>query len=954
MHAGRKLQGVDRGRRTIVSDVLRLLMVEDSPVDAKLIVAALRKGGRVIEFDRVDSADALRAALRNATYDVLTCDWSMPGFDAPAALAVVKETGIDIPFIIVSGTVGEELAVDAMHAGAHDYVIKDRLARLAPAVERELREVKVRAAQRQATAALLASEERYRRIIENTNQGVWVIDAEGKTTFLNERMAQLLGSTVAQVIGRSPDDFLDDEGREHLSAAIELHKVGKSRQNEVRLVRADGSVISVLLETSPILDDAGQHGAFAMVMDITDRKRAESSLRISEARFRSLWESGIILISIFTLDGKIVDVNDALARALGYSRDELLSGRIQWPDLTSAEWLETEGAAFAQLAARGVAAAWEKELIAKDGARVPILAGAVILEGAEGIEIGIDLSERKRVDKALYERLKSAALTADVGISLAHQDTLRAMLQTCSEAIVKNLGAALARIWTLDADATVLELQASAGLYTRLDGGHARVPVGQFKIGRIAEEREPHLTNSVLNDPRIGDPAWAAQERLVAFAGYPLIAGGDLVGVVAMFSREPLTEAALEGLRTIADAIAVGIRRNRAEAAKESLEAQLRQAQKLEAIGSLAGGVAHDFNNILSVILSYSEFIKSDLPPGHALVADAEEINTAALRAAGLTRQLLAFSRRQVLQPRVLNLNEVVRDMKSMLRRLLSEDIELAIVVDPTTGNVNADPGQIEQVLMNLLVNARDAMPQGGSVTIETANVMLDAAFAAEHVGVTPGPHTMLSVTDTGHGMDAMVRARIFEPFFTTKETGRGTGLGLSTVFGIIRQSNGTIWVDSTVGVGTSFKVYLPNVTANVRATKAPQQAARGGNELILLCEDEDPVRSLVRAILTRNGYRVLEARNGGEALMLFEQHAAIDLLVTDVVMPVMSGRQLAERLGAIRPDLKVLYMSGYTDDAIVRHGVLKDEIELLQKPITPDVLARRVRAVLDAPPRVR
>ena len=932
-------------------DGLRVLLIEDSPVDAKLVVAALRRGGHVFEFERVDSEAAMRSALASGTWDLITCDWAMPAFSAPVALSIVKESGLDIPFIIVSGTVGEELAVDAMRAGANDYVIKDRLARLAPAVDRELRDATVRRAQRRAAADLRASEERYRRIVENTNQGVWVMDLEGRTTFLNERMAQLLGSTVSEVMGRSPAEFLDDHGRARLVASVERHRMGLSQQDEVRFVRADGSSIFALLESTPVLDADGRYaGAFAMVMDITDRRKAEASLRLSEARFRGLWESGIILITTSDRTGLILDVNDAFARALGYSRDELISGRVRWHDLTPPEWAASDEIALSQLATRGAAQTWEKELIAKDGRRVPVLAGAVMLDDNEGIAIAIDLTERKLVDRALYERMKSAALTAEVGIALGHEKSLQAMLRRCTEAIVKHLGAAFARIWTVDAGATVLELQASAGMYTHVDGAHGRVPVGKFKIGRIAQDREPHLTNDVQRDPWIGDPAWASRERMVAFAGYPLIVGSELIGVVAMFAREPLSDAAFQGLRSIADAIAIGIQRKRAESVKDALEAQLRQAQKLEAIGSLAGGVAHDFNNILSVILSYSEMMKSDLEPGHAMIGDVDEINSAALRAARLTRQLLAFSRQQVLQPRVLDLNEVVRDLKSMLRRLLSEDVELAINADAPAGNVHADPGQIEQVLMNLVVNARDAMPSGGTVTIETASVNLDASFAAEHVGVTPGPHVMLSVTDTGHGMDSVVRARIFEPFYTTKEKGKGTGLGLSTVFGIIRQSGGTIWVESEPGVGTSFKAYLPEVAAGTDATTAEARPAlKRGTETILLCEDEEPVRVLARTILTRNGYRVLEARNGGEALMLCEQHPSIELLLTDVVMPMMSGRQLAERLRTIRPDLRVLYMSGYTDDAILRHGVLRDEIEFLHKPITPDMLARKVREVLDA-----
>jgi PAS domain S-box-containing protein len=944
------------------SSTLHVLVVEDSPADAKLIVAALRRGGHAVELERVDTAAAMRAALASRAWDIITCDWAMPGFSAPAALALLKETGLDIPFIIVSGTVGEELAADAMRAGAHDYVLKERLARLAPAVDRELRDASNRAAQRLATAALLASEARYRRLVETANQGVWTIDPDGKTTFVNERMARMLGCAVDEVVGRSPSEFLDDDGRARFAEAIIENREGRTQQDEVRLFRADGSSIWGLFETTPLHDADGTFaGGFATVMDVTDRKKAEASLRSSEARFRCLWESGIVGLTISDAEGTIIEVNEAFYRTLGYSREEMVSRHMRWQDITPPEWQEVDDRALTQLAAGGVAMGWEKELIAKDGRRVPLLIGAAMLEGAnggegtEGIAIAIDLSDRKRVDRALHERMRVAALTADVGIALTHDETLPLMLKRCTEAVVTHLGAAFARVWTVDADAGVLELQASAGMYTHIDGAHARVPIGSFKIGLIAQERKPYVTNEVQHDPRVGDPAWAQREGLIAFAGYPLIVGSDVVGVIAMFSRTALSDATVEGLRAISDAISVGIRRKRAEAVRDALEAQLRQSQKLEAIGSLAGGVAHDFNNILSVILSYCDFLRSDLEPGHSLVGDVDEISAAATRAAGLTRQLLAFSRKQVLQPRVLDLNQVVRSLKSMLRRLLSEDVELEFIADPSIGNVHADPGQIEQVLMNLIVNARDAMPSGGKVTIETHHVNLDGGFAATHVGVTPGPHVRLTVTDTGVGMDAAVRARIFEPFFTTKELGKGTGLGLSTVFGIIRQSGGTVWVDSEVGVGTSFSSYLPvAVGAETTAQIALPKTSPQGTETILVCEDEEQVRTLVRAILTRNGYRVLEAQNGGEALMLFEQHPGVHLLLTDVVMPILSGRKLAERLRAIRPDLRVLYMSGYTDDAIVRHGISTDEIAFLQKPITPDVLVRKVRDVLDAERRLR
>jgi len=381
------------------------------------------------------------------------------------------------------------------------------------------------------------------------------------------------------------------------------------------------------------------------------------------------------------------------------------------------------------------------------------------------------------------------------------------------------------------------------------------------------------------------------------------------------------------------------------------LEEQFRQSQKMEAVGQLAGGIAHDFNNLLTAILGNTQLLLRELPPGDSMHGDVEEIRKASERAASLTRQLLAYSRRQMLQPEVLDLNVVMAEMDKMLRRLIGEHIDLVAVFAPDLGRVRADPNQIEQVIVNLAVNARDAMPDGGKLTIGTANVDLDETFAEAHLGSVPGSYAMLAVTDTGVGMDATVRAHLFEPFFTTKEVGKGTGLGLATVYGIVKQSGGYISVYSEPGHGSSFKIYLPRIATPAEPPAgAPKGGPAPGSETVLVVEDEPAVLALSRRALESQGYVVLAASDANAALRVVERHGGmIHLLLTDVVMPGLSGRELADRLSAQRPGIRVLYMSGYPGDAVVQHGTLPLGSAFLQKPFSPDGLARKVRDVLDA-----
>ena len=792
----------------------------------------------------------------------------------------------------------------------------------------------------------------------------------------------------------------------------------------------------------------------------------------TEREFRSLFAANPLPMWIYDLTTlRFLEVNDAAVQRYGYTRDEFLAMRIT--DIRPASDVHRLVANVSQ--SRQVlehAGSWRHRVKSGQIIDVEITSHTITFaDQPAALVMAQDITERTHAAAVLRQHADLSALGAAIGFSLTDARSLASALQRCAEALVNHLEAACVRIWTLSEHDGVLDLQARAGCHTGIDGPDGRVPVGACTIGRIARDRKPHVTNTVIGDPDVHGQEWARRERMVAFAGHPLMVEGRVVGVMALFTRHALSDAVMVALASVADHVALGIERHQSanalrtteermrfalEAAgvgiwdidyttgvhrwseileaqhglqpgtfgrtfeafvervhgddrasvletfgkamksgtdfsilhrvirpdgtvrwlngsgrvllgehgeplravgisldvteRRTLEEQFQQAQKMEAVGRLAAGVAHDFNNLLTVVLGFCELLLADLAPNDPSRASIAEIRKAGTSAAGLTRQLLAFSRKQIIEPTVLDLNAVVAELRGMLGRLIGEDVKVMLDLRPDLASVKADRGQVEQVVMNLVVNARDAMPHGGTVTIQTANVELDEHYATTHRTVKPGPYVALTVRDTGAGMTPEVQERLFEPFFSTKQVGKGTGLGLATVHGIVARSGGSVSVDSKVDCGTTFTVYFPREDGAVRVVVAPPPGNRrrveGGT--ILLVEDQKELRELTMRLLQRQGYRVLVAANADEALRLFEAHASIDLLLTDVVMPGASGPELGRRLVGERRALRVIYMSGYTEDAIVHHGVLRPGIAFLNKPFTSETLGGKIREVLE------
>jgi len=584
-------------------------------------------------------------------------------------------------------------------------------------------------------------------------------------------------------------------------------------------------------------------------------------------------------------------------------------------------------------------------------------AGFRLIEGVAN-QVGLAL---ERADLARQTEARQAMQFAVTRV-LVEASTLADATPRVLQAICEGSGWDLGEVWHVDPAAHCLRWAGMwhvptvdpAGL--GVDETTTRAP-GQGLSGHVwAGDHPLWIPDAVAEDPRVVRTRGLVRAGVRSAFAFPIHSGDDVTGVVMLFGRHPrpADEDLLRIMTDLGTQIGQFIVSKRAEDDRQRLEGQLRQAQKMEAVGRLAGGVAHDFNNLLTVILGRSDLLCTGLPPDQPLQRHARLILETAHRATDLTQQLLAFSRKQVLQPRVLSLNRIVTGMETMLRRLIGEHIELKSGLDPALDAARADSVQLEQVILNLAVNARDAMPRGGWLTIETANVELDEAFVSCHPGAHPGSYVMLAMTDTGVGMDAETLGHIFEPFFTTKGPGRGTGLGLATVYGIVKQHGGYIAVESEPGRGTIFRIYLPRVAGVAEPVEARLDPVvpAGGSETVLVVEDEAGPRDVARETLERYGYRVLEAGHPDEALQLLAQHGnPIHLMVADVVMPRMSGPELAERLRSLRPAMKVLFISGYTDNPALQ-GILDAGTPFLQKPFTPVALAGKVRQVLDPPGR--
>jgi PAS domain S-box-containing protein len=761
----------------------------------------------------------------------------------------------------------------------------------------------------------------WEKIFLSMPEAAAVVDAGYRFVWVNAAMEAFFGLPRERIIGETCHSLVHKTD-EPFSACL-FHRLKESRRRESIELEIPERKRWVKATVDPMIDENGRvAGAIHYLLDITAAKEAERSAILQSCgpqelagRLVSLMNNVPGAVYRGLRDWSLVFIGADVKRLTGYTPEEFLSGAAKWKELIHPVDIDFVKQVFREAVhGKRQVLRVEYRVLHKDGGFRWLADRRQLVYDAEGNfayvdGLLLDITERRRSEEELR----------------ATSGKLQALIEASPLAIA-----------ALDPEGNVTMWNPAA---ERMTGWNEQEAMGR-SLPIVPEEKKREF-HALLARAVGGEPLSGVEVRRQRKDGSPIDLSiwtsplrdhkGKVAGVMAVLAD--ITE------------------RKRMEEALRKSEEQLRQSQKIEAIGRLAGGVAHDFNNLLTAIRGYTDLLLHKIDGASPMRRDVEEIQKAGERATSLTRQLLAFSRKQVLQPKVLDLNAVVAGMDGMLRRLIGEDIDLVTVLKPGLGNVQVDPGQVEQVILNLVVNARDAMPKGGKVTVETANVELDDRYASRHAVVQPGAYVMLAISDTGAGMDEVTKSRLFEPFYTTKEKGKGTGLGLSTVYGIVKQSDGYIWVYSEIGKGAMFKVYLPRFRdASPRENREKSSGPPpNGRETVLLVEDEEVVRTLVRSILEGNGYTVLTASDGVEAQKVGRSHGTpIHLIVTDVVMPKMGGREAAESLAPHLPGVKVLYMSGYTDEAIVHHGVLESGIPFLEKPFTPDALLRKVRQTLD------
>ena len=763
--------------------------------------------------------------------------------------------------------------------------------------------------------ALRESEKRYRTLAEAAQDMIFIVDREGYVKYVNSFAAKQFRNRPEEIIGKSIQDLfpsdISDRQRDNLQTVFETLKPIYLENMTTFLDR------DVWLSTwlAPLVNEAGEaYSVLGISRDITKHKQAEEALRKSEEVFRELYDNAPVGYFEYDAQGRILSVNRTELEMLGYSLEEM-RGQPVW------KFVVEEDIAHHQILSKLAgtmppARDLERTYRRKDGTTFPAIIEDRLLRDEKGSIKGLratiqDITERKQTEEALR----------------SSEEKYRTILENIEDGY-----------YEVDIAGNLTFFNDS---FCRIYGYPREELMGMNDRQYTDQENAKELFQAFNKVYRTGEPTKGFDWEIIRKDGTKRC----IEASVSLMKDSSGNRIGFRGLvRDVTE-------RRQIEQEKANLQEQLRQSQKIEAIGRLAGGIAHDFNNLLTVIKGYSQLSLVETKDDSPLKENLEEIKKAAEKAADLTRQLLAFSRRQILEMKVLDLNSLFMDLDKMLHRLIGEDIELITLLADDLGRVKTDPGWVEQIIMNLGVNARDAMPNGGKLTIETANAELDEAYARGHIAVKPGRYVMFSVSDTGVGMTPEVRQQVFEPFFTTKEKGKGTGLGLSTVYGIVKQSGGNIWVYSEPGQGTTIKIYLPRVDEPLEEFKerVVREELPQGKETVLVVEDEEAVRQLAVRILKRQGYTVLDVPDGDSALVICEERKEpIHLILTDVIMPGMSGRQLVDRCSKARQDFKVLYMSGYTDNAIVQHGVLAEGVNYIQKPFTVDALARKVREVLD------